>query len=273
MTPTELRALAETLEHECALRLIAGGKNHEEAQACEQAADYLRQCAEQQPVAWWYRGFNPLSGERDEQYTFTRWPKGIDSFSERKGAVTEPLYAAPVAPQAEKHPDEAAVDRFAAAMKLKLAEKRRQGKSGWDDPRCPTEHLAALLREHVTKGDPLDVGNFAMMLWCRGGSTNATQAEPCIGSDPACPCQDGDACHYKDTPTTKAWPIPQSEPKRPVIEVITEFDAIGNWCRVALTVDGHRFFMEHCSEHPDDAEDFAERLRKALGITVGSDAE
>jgi len=149
------------------------------------------------------------------------------------------LAAAPATPQAKKHPDEAAVDRFAAAMKSKLAEKRRQGKSGWDDPRCPTEHLAALLREHVVKGDPLDVGNFAMMLWCRGGSTNETQAEP----------------------------------KRPIIEVITEFDAIGNWCRVALTVDGHRFFMEYCSEHQDDAEDFAEVLRKALGITGDSDAE
>jgi len=30
----------------------------------------------------------------------------------------------------------------------------------------------------------------------------------CIGKDHLCPCQDGDACHYKDTPTTKAWPIP-----------------------------------------------------------------
>jgi hypothetical protein len=38
--------------------------------------------------------------------------------------------------------------------------------------------------------------------------------EPCIGNDPACPCQDGDACHYRDTATTKAWPIPQAEPKR-----------------------------------------------------------
>ena len=50
MNPTELRALAEMLEHECALRLIAGGKNHEEAQACEQAADYLRAQADALPV-------------------------------------------------------------------------------------------------------------------------------------------------------------------------------------------------------------------------------
>lgn len=145
------------------------------------------------------------------------------------------------APQAEKHPDDAAVDRFAAAMKSKLAEKRRQGKSGWDDPRCPTEYLAALLHEHVVKGDPLDVGNFAMMLWCRGGSTNETQTEP----------------------------------KRPIIEVITEFDDIANWYGVILVVGEtrHRFFIDYYTMQLADAEDFAETLRKALGITGDSDAD
>ncbi len=44
---------------------------------------------------------------------------------------------------------------------------------------------------------------------------DAPQAEPCIGNDSACPCQDGDACHYKDAADgTKAWPVPQAEPKR-----------------------------------------------------------
>ena len=38
------------------------------------------------------------------------------------------------------------------------------------------------------------------------------QAEPCIGKDSRCPCQDGDACHYKDCKGTKAWPVPQAEP-------------------------------------------------------------
>jgi len=27
---------------------------------------------------------------------------------------------------------------------------------------------------------------------------------PC--HDPACPCRDGDPCHYEDTAATKAWP-------------------------------------------------------------------
>lgn len=33
----------------------------------------------------------------------------------------------------------------------------------------------------------------------------------CIGQNPACPCQDGDACHYEDTPTTKGWPVPDDQ--------------------------------------------------------------
>ena len=38
------------------------------------------------------------------------------------------------------------------------------------------------------------------------------QAEPCIGKDPRCPCQDGDACHYKDCGSTKALPVPVAQP-------------------------------------------------------------
>jgi hypothetical protein len=31
----------------------------------------------------------------------------------------------------------------------------------------------------------------------------------CIGNDPMCPCQDGDACHYRDAADgTKGWPLP-----------------------------------------------------------------
>lgn len=75
------------------------------------------------------------------------------------------LASAPVAGEAQ-HPDDAAVDRFAAAMKAKLAKKRAEGRYGWQ---C-TSHitLSALLYEHVYKGDPLDVGNLAMMLHQNG---------------------------------------------------------------------------------------------------------
>lgn len=45
------------------------------------------------------------------------------------------------------------------------------------------------------------------------------QAEPCIGKDPRCPCQDGDACHYKDCGNTMAWPVPQAKSVGEVVEV------------------------------------------------------
>lgn len=83
-------------------------------------------------------------------------------------------FAAHPSPTGEKveavaHPDDLAVDRFAAAMKAKLARKRAEGRGGWEDrEQCSSWFLSRLLREHVDKGDPLDVGNLAMMLHQRG---------------------------------------------------------------------------------------------------------
>lgn len=72
------------------------------------------------------------------------------------------------------HPDDAAVDRFAAAMKEKMAKSRAKGRGGWEDPaQCSVEALQSMLLGHLDKGDPVDVGNFAMMLWSRGASVSA----------------------------------------------------------------------------------------------------
>jgi len=72
----------------------------------------------------------------------------------------------------EQHPDDAAVDRFAAAMKAKLAAAREKGRGGWDDPEaCSVEFLADLLVGHIGKGNPgnfEDIANLAMMLHQRG---------------------------------------------------------------------------------------------------------
>lgn len=69
------------------------------------------------------------------------------------------------------HPDDLAVDRFAAAMKAKLAKKRDEGRGGWEDKEhCSNAFLSRLLVEHVQKGDPVDVGNLAMMIQQRGES-------------------------------------------------------------------------------------------------------
>lgn len=68
--------------------------------------------------------------------------------------------------QPAQHPDDEAVDKFAAAMKQKLALAREKGRGGWEI--CPPEELSRMLREHVEKGDPRDVANFCMFLWSLG---------------------------------------------------------------------------------------------------------
>ncbi|SDJ60545.1 hypothetical protein [Pseudomonas indica] len=77
-----------------------------------------------------------------------------------------------IAQTAPQHPDDAAVDRFAAAMKIKLAAARAKGRSGWDKPlRCRVETLAGMLVRHLRKGNEgtfEDVANFCMMLHQRG---------------------------------------------------------------------------------------------------------
>lgn len=81
----------------------------------------------------------------------------------------------------DEHPDDIAVNKFAAAMKEKMAKKRAQGYGGWNDnDECSVERLNYLLRTHVEKGDPIDVGNFCMMLFNRGERTEQQKtAEPC----------------------------------------------------------------------------------------------
>lgn len=73
---------------------------------------------------------------------------------------------------AQAHRDDQAVDNFACAMRRKLALARAKGRGGWDDPaQCGVETLARMLVEHVRKGDPVDMANFAMMLHQRGAGT------------------------------------------------------------------------------------------------------
>lgn len=67
-----------------------------------------------------------------------------------------------------QHPDDAAVDSFARLMKSKLAQKRKEGRSGWQG--MSAEELTIILRQHVDKGDPVDVGNLCMMLSENGQS-------------------------------------------------------------------------------------------------------
>ena len=65
--------------------------------------------------------------------------------------------------------DHEAVRNLSCAMMSKLQDSRSKGRSGWNDKtQCSAEHLSQLLREHVEKGDPVDVANFCAFLSARG---------------------------------------------------------------------------------------------------------
>lgn len=70
----------------------------------------------------------------------------------------------------QPHPDDLAVDRFALRMKAKLKHAREiKGRGGWEDRgQVSVKALSGMLRQHVQKGDPVDVANFCMFLHQRG---------------------------------------------------------------------------------------------------------
>lgn len=80
-------------------------------------------------------------------------------------AYVRPLAMSQAGSKGDVHPDDLAVDAFAAAMKAKLAEARAKGRSGWnEDEPGMQQRLSDMLRDHVEKGDPRDVANFCMFL-------------------------------------------------------------------------------------------------------------
>ncbi len=126
------------------------------------------------------------------------------------------LASAPVAGEAQ-HPDDIAVDNFAAAMKAKLAKKRAEGRHGWQS----TSHitLSGLLYEHMYKGEPLDVGNLAMMLHQNGMPIELT----------------GDARRKKKSAAPQASEAVRNEAlyllreARALLPMFATAEAIGNW--------------------------------------------
>lgn len=94
------------------------------------------------------------------------------------------------APREAAHPDDEAVDRFAEALKAKLADARAKGRGGWqEDESGMQQRLSDMLREHVAKGDPRDVANFCMFLHQRGEAIlppREAAQEPEIPRCPSC---------------------------------------------------------------------------------------
>ena len=87
------------------------------------------------------------------------------------------ILAAPQWSGVEPHPDDVAVDRFAALMKAKLAASRAKGRGGWDEDADLQQILSDQLREHVDKGDPVDVANYCLFLSARGVGIAAPAAD------------------------------------------------------------------------------------------------
>ena len=103
--------------------------------------------------------------------------------------------------------DETAVAYLATAMNTKLARARAKGRSGWGSPECTQQHLSNLLREHVEKGDPVDVANFCAFLAARGEGIAPRQCLAQI-EEPEAPAIDADGARYRylrDTPMSE-WP-------------------------------------------------------------------
>lgn len=66
-------------------------------------------------------------------------------------------------PMPNPHADDIAIDRFAAAMKARMAEMRAKGRSGWET--CPAVFLHDGMLSNAEQGEPRDTANYAMMLW------------------------------------------------------------------------------------------------------------
>ncbi|CAG2381935.1 MULTISPECIES: hypothetical protein [Burkholderia] len=72
--------------------------------------------------------------------------------------------------------DDAALDGFTSELKAKMAVGRAQGRTGWWG--AQRDDLSTMLRSHVDKGDPIDIGLLAMMHWYKGEAIAPAPASP-----------------------------------------------------------------------------------------------
>lgn len=129
--------------------------------------------------------------------------------------------------------DELSVDNFALQMKRKLAKKRAEGRSGWQN--MNGDELSDILHQLVTKGDPVDVANLCMML-----SENEQIIAPLVPKM---------ADHWHDIAS-----VGEREYGRLII--VGAFDGKGRWC---ATVRRAQHLIDHHNEP-------AGSLKKALRL-------
>jgi hypothetical protein len=139
------------------------------------------------------------------------------------------------APQPEdQHPDDLAIDRFATALKTKMAESRAKGRQGWDS--CPPAKLSTMLRHHVEKGDPRDVALFCMMLWHQ-----AAPIESPASSQRVYLVATGETCNGMETYTRHEALVPMADQEvlwsaEPMAQLFANFAAadLTTWSRTML---------------------------------------
>lgn len=76
------------------------------------------------------------------------------------------------------------VRRCAERMPAKLVLSRAKGRGGWHTSECNDEYLHKMLREHVGKGDMVDVLNIAGMILVRQEARARQESIPVTGSMP-----------------------------------------------------------------------------------------
>lgn len=125
--------------------------------------NHISEC-EERNVTWLGESETRLIVDAEHRMRNSGWPAHAEALQHARA-----LLAACAATLGERHPDDAAVNRFAAAMREKMAKSRTKGRRGWSEPdECSAADLTHMLRQHVEKGDPVDVANFCMMLHQRG---------------------------------------------------------------------------------------------------------
>lgn len=155
----------------------------------------------------------------------------IDLWEQKTDAAITAIREALAEQPAQQHPDDQAVDRFAAAMKDKLAKAREKGRGGWET--CSPEDLSRMLREHVEKGDPRDVANFCMMLWNLDTGIAAQQQEPTLQEQLDDALQSLDF-YRRRVQALQQWQSKMRDPERTIV-----CDIIANGC--ALEPAGDRY--------------------------------
>lgn len=68
---------------------------------------------------------------------------------------------------AEQVADEILVEQATRAMLEKLKKKRCEGRGGWHTDSCSNNKLMESLKDHIEKGDMVDVMNLAAMIYVR----------------------------------------------------------------------------------------------------------